>query len=163
MTHAKPIDTANAAAISPVCPARESAVELIAAIKAYETIPDKQPVNGPDNERFESHLTDLVDAIRTAAEWTRPTSAEGALLHLCLGFAAAYDMPEAASATIQAQMERKMFRHLHAVRAYLIESAGELTDGWEEIFEFAMPSADDYAPQVTERAVSKRPRHRLAT
>lgn len=159
MSHSKQINTAAASPVAPACQARESAAELIAALKAMGETP--VPLSPADAD-LESHLADLVESIRSAAEWTRPTSAEGALLHLCLGYAAAYDIPVAANEAIQTNLERKLGRHMHAVKAYLIESAGALTEGFEEIFHYAMPPADDLAPKVTDAAAVKRPTHQLA-
>lgn len=119
---------------TPVCPSLKAAQALMAALAARA-----RPMDDALRDLVEDQLDDQLDA----ASWRRPASADGALMHLVLGYADAAVLAHAGPAA-QDALERRMSRHLYAVAHYLLTRA-DLRDpaGWTALFDFAMPRDGD--------------------
>ncbi|MCC5996496.1 MAG: hypothetical protein JJU18_09035 [Oceanicaulis sp.] len=123
------------------CPSANAARELTALLAALDNA--QTPGQAPERAK---QLDDRLEAALDAASWSRPKSAEGALLHVVLGASIAADIARARDPESQ---ERRAMRHFYAARAYL-ETAGELPEQWARLFAFAMPATDDHAPEIAE-------------
>jgi hypothetical protein len=126
------------------CPSAKSARELIAILSALDAV-SPQP-EGEDRE-LAQQLDQRLDSVLDSASWVRPTSAEGALLHLVLGASIAADLARARDPEAQ---ERRAMRHFHAARAYL-ETTANLPSEWARIFAHAMPLSEDFHASVEAR------------